>query len=723
MPQPLSPNRREFLKTTVAAAPLPAVSSQVSPPAGWFDKPMRWAQLVLVENDPGRYDPNFWLDYFRRTRSDAACLSAGGCVAYYPTRIPFHYRSRWMGETDPFGELAAGCRKLGMVVIARTDPHAIRNDAKEAHPEWVAVDAEGRPRRHWADPDRWVACALGPYNFAFMTEVHREIMRLYKLEGIFCNRWAGSGMCYCEHCQRNFRAFCGLELPRTNDPHDERRRNYLVWHQQRLFDYWRLQDAEIRKINPEARFIANAGGGALSALDMKTINGIADTLFADRQARRGLQAPWANGKNAKEYRATLGRKPIAGIASVGLEEPYRWKDSVQSDPEVRLWIAEGSANGMRPWFAKFSGTIHDPRWLKTIEETYLWHHRAERYLRNEEPLARVAMVYSQQTAAFYGGEQARAKVEEHSLGWYQALIEARIPFEMVHDKLLDADRLSSFKTLILPNIAALSEEQCDQLRAFVRRGGGLVATFESSLYDEWGRRRKDFGLADVFGVSFNGRLEGPMQNSYLRLEHQTKHPILRGLEDAPRIINGVRRLEVRATVAFPNPPLTLIPSYPDLPMEEVYPRIEKTDIPEAYLREFGNGRVLFFPWDIDRTFWEVMCVDHGKLLANAVDWATPEERPVTVIGRGVVDVTVWRQKESMTVHLVNLTNPMLMKGPVRELLPLPQQQVRLRLPAGAQAKRVQLLSSGKAVQYKVTQDVLSVTVPPFELHEVVAVDL
>ena len=85
---------------------------------------MRWAQLTLVEDDPGKFDLPFWLDYFRRTHSDAACLSAGGCVAYYPTQIPFHHRSQWLGNTDPFGELVAGCRKLGMVVIARTDPHA-----------------------------------------------------------------------------------------------------------------------------------------------------------------------------------------------------------------------------------------------------------------------------------------------------------------------------------------------------------------------------------------------------------------------------------------------------------------------------------------------------------------------------------------------------------------------------------------------------------------------
>ena len=51
--------------------------------------------------------------------------------------------------------------------------------------------------------------------------------------------------------------------------------------------------------------------------------------------------PWANGKNGKEYRATLGQKAIAGIFSVGLEDKYRWKDSVQNGDEIRLWVADG----------------------------------------------------------------------------------------------------------------------------------------------------------------------------------------------------------------------------------------------------------------------------------------------------------------------------------------------------------------------------------------------
>src|SRR6266699_920085 len=97
-------NRREFLLTPALAA------LAVPKDEGWFDRPMRWAQLTLVENDPGHYDPKFWLDYF--------------------------------------GELVAGCRKMNMVVVARTDPHAVHQDVYDAHPDWIAVNAQGQKRRH-----------------------------------------------------------------------------------------------------------------------------------------------------------------------------------------------------------------------------------------------------------------------------------------------------------------------------------------------------------------------------------------------------------------------------------------------------------------------------------------------------------------------------------------------------------------------------------------------
>ncbi len=685
---------------------------------------MRWAQLTLVEDDPGKFDPQFWLDYFQRTHSNAVCLSAGGCVAYYPTEVPFHHRSAWLKDSDPFGTLVTGCRKLGMVILARTDPHATYDDVQQAHPDWIAVDSAGKPRRHWASPEMWATCALGPYNFEFMTEVKKEIMSRYRVDGIFINRWDGSGMCYCSHCRQNFKEASGFDLPFTNDPRDPARRAYLLWRQQRLFDLWQLWDREVRKINPQARVIPNTGGGATSSLDMKKIGELADTLFADRQARRGLAPPWLNGKNGKEFRATMGGKPIVGIFSVGVEEPYRWKDSVQSDAEIRIWVADGVANGLRPWFTKFSGMLHDERWLKGVEDIYARYYRWEKYLRNDYPLARVAVVYSQQTAWFYGQDRPRDKIEDPALGWCQALLESRIPFEMVHDRLLDPAHLQQFKTLILPNIAALSDRQCAQLQQFVEDGGGVVATYETSLYNEWGEPRKDFGLGKLFGVTLKQGAEGPMHNSYLRLDHSAAHAdvLFKGLNDAPRIINGVWRLNVEPIEPTAAAPLTLIPSYPDLPMEKVFPRVAQTDTGEVFLRERGQGRIVYFPWDIDRTFWEVLSVDHGKLLANAVHWATNEEPPVVVTGPGVLDVTLWRQKNSITVHLVNLTNPMMMKGPFRELLPIGEQKIQLRLPTGVRIGQVRLLAANKTPGFVVRDSTLTVTTSAILDHEILAID-
>ncbi|MFT3933605.1 MAG: beta-galactosidase trimerization domain-containing protein [Chitinophagaceae bacterium] len=720
--------RRAFLKQSgllaggfTLARPSFASKNFIETPTAdtpWFGKAMRWAQLAFVETDPGHYDPDFWLAYFKKIHADGALLSAGGVVAFYPTKIPLHHRSNTMGDTNPLGYLVEGCRKMNMSVVLRTDPHAARQDVYDAHPDWIAVKANGEPYRHWANPDLWVTCALGPYNFEFMTSVNKEIMESFKPDGIFSNRWSGQGMCYCKHCTENFRNYAGMDLPKTNDRFNPVYIKYNEWRIERLKELWFLWDAEIRKQNAGSRFIPN--GFPDKILTGKN----ADFFFADQQARRGVIPPWSNAKGAKETRATLGMKPQVGIFSVGIEEEYRWKDSVQTEPELRIWVAEGVANGLLPCFVKFGGVLYDKRWLEPVSDIYQRYYKAEKYLRNTACMARVGMLYSEQTDKRYGGKPWQENSHDHANGMYHALVEARIPFEMVNDKLLDADNLKSYKLLVLPNIAALSDEQCNQLRRFVQQGGSLVASFETSLYNEEGVQRKDFGLADVFGVSFNNKVEGPMRNSYLKIKKdgatQSFHPVTKDLENAYRIINTVYQVDVVPKENFPSP-VTLVPTYPDLPMEDVYPRTEDTSLREIYLHEIGKGRVVYIPGDIDRSFWQMMNNDHGKLLRNAFEWALNEKPIVKVEGPGVIDVSVWRQQQSMTVHLVNLTNPMMMKGPFRELIPVAA-TVHIQVPASKNVKSVQLLMAATKPAFTISNGEVLIKVPIITDHEIIALD-
>jgi hypothetical protein len=671
-----------------------------------------------VENDPGRFDPDFWLSYFKKIHADGTTLSAGGIVAYYPTDVPLHHRSNWLADTDPFGYLVKGSRKTDMAIIARTDPHAAWQNVYEAHPDWISVTANGEKRRHWANPELWVTCAFGPYNFEFMTMIHKEIMERYDPDGIFSNRWTGHGICYCEHCIRNFKEYSGMELPKSSDRSNKVYQKYSEWSTNRLKELWLLWDSVIRKEKSSSRFIPNG-------FPDKVITGqLSDIVFTDHQARSGDTMPWSNGKVAKELRASIGMKPLGGIFSVGFEEQYRWKDSVQSEAEIRVWVAEGTANGMRPWFTKFSGVLYDKRWLDIVDKIYQVHWRNERFLRNIYPLARVGMVFSEQNRVPVP-EVWQQKIGDHASGMYHALIEARIPFEMVNDRLLDPEHLNPFKLLVLPDIISLSDEQCNQLRQFVAGGGSLVATFETSLYDGDGKRRADFGLTDLFGVSYDQSVEGPMQNSYLRLKSDPAtnqfHPVLKELQDAYRIINTIYQVRVKPRIEFPSP-VTHIPSYPDLPMEHVYPRVPETNIRELYLRETGKSRIAYFPGDIDRSFWQIMSADHGKLIGNTIQWALNEEPVAEVKGPGVIDVTVWRQKNSMTVHLVNMTNPMMIKGPFRELIPVAA-KATITIPQGSKVLGVNLLVSGQKPSYEIKGDKILVNVPQISDHEIIGLDL
>src|SRR5262249_53217704 len=71
------------------------------------------------------------------------------------------------------------------------------------------------------------------------------------------------------------------------------------------------------------------------------------------------------------------------------------------------------------------------------------------------------------------------------------------------------------------------ELQVKTVRGFVERGGGLIATGQSSLFDERGEARADFGLGDLFGAHITGALLAASEGARHRLAADTTHSYLR----------------------------------------------------------------------------------------------------------------------------------------------------------------------------------------------------
>lgn len=680
----------------------------------WYRSATRWTQLTFVEDDPDRYDPAFWIDVFKRTKSNALCLSAGGYIAYYPSRVPYHYVSRHLGEKDIFGALVDAARRLDMHVMARVDPHAIHDDAAKAHPEWVMIDADGSPRRHWAYPDVWVTNAYGDYNSVFMPEIVKEIVREYDIDAIFANRWQGHGVDYGEDSARRFKDMFGYALPTKADADDPAWQAWLQWRRRVLTDMIAQWDDAMKAIRPHASFIPNMSGASLMEFDLSVITKHCPFLVVDHQGRKGLEVGWSAGRNGKRIRATFPDRPVILITSIGPEEAYRWKDAVTSPEEIQLWINNGTAHGLSAWFTKFNGVVPDRRWVEPVADAFGLQAAIEPVLAGMKPTAEIAVIDPSTTLRHWAPED-RHNAEKHDLGFYHALVEARLPFELLSDQVLTAENLDRFKVIVLANAACLSDAQNDAIRAYIARGGSLVAAYETSLRDEFGKPRSEFGLADVFGASFVSGPRGIVKNTYVALSGD--HPVNRGYQGAARIMGGTRLIHAEP-VGGADTPFLYVPDFPDLPMEEVYPR-KAPEGAAVIARETGKGgRTVYIPWNIGEIFWEVFAVDHGRLIANAVHWALGKVPQVTVEGPGVIDIALRQSDEAMALSLFNLTNPMMMKGPIRENLPLAAQTVSVEIPEGKSVERAWLVVADRAASLRVENGRALVEVPGIDRLEV-----
>ncbi|WEX11086.1 alpha-amylase family protein [Chelativorans sp. AA-79] len=683
--------------------------------ADWYRSATRWTQLTLAEDDPIRFDPEFWIDLFKRSKSNATCLSAGGYIAYYPSKVPLHYVSKYLGDTDPFGRLVEGARRLGMHVMARVDPHAVHQDAADAHPEWIAVDKDGNKRRHWAYPSVWITCAYSDYNFKFMPRVLEEITRDYDIDAIFANRWQGHGVCYCETCRRNFRDASGYDLPLTANPEDPAWMAWAAWRRtvlSRLVVEW---DEVMKAVKPNSSFIPNMGSVSLTEFDLKLIEKHCPFLVVDDQGRRGTEPIWMSGRNGKRMRATFRERPAILITSIGPEEKHRWKDSVTTGPEIQSWVLDGAVQGMLPWFTKFNGVVPDRRWVEPIVESFGLHAVLEPVFAATTPTAEIAIL-DPATTLRHHGQETRKEAEADDLGFYQALVEAKLPFEMLSDQAMTPEQLDRFKVVILANSTCLSDAQCAMLEAYVARGGSVVAAYETSTRDEDNRPRETLALGDLLGVRMTSPARGPVQNTYVAVNGD--HPIAGGYEGAERIIGGTHLIAVEAA-ADTEAPFLYVPDFPDLPMEEVYPREAPKGAAVVARRHEGGGRTVYVPWNIGRIFWEVLAADHQRLIENAVRWALGKRPDVEVAGKAVLDIAVREGKDELAVAMQNLSNPMMMKGPTREIYPVGPQDVSVAVPEGRSFAGARLVVAGTKADARVEDGRVTARVPGIDLVEVV----
>lgn len=712
--------RRDFLATGAVALVAPAPGGAATP---WYRRTYRWGQTNITEKDPVRYDIPWWREYWKRTQVQGIILNAGGIVAYYPSKYPLHHRAEFLNGRDLYGELCTAAHQDGLVVLARMDSNRTTEDFFLAHPDWFARNASGEPIRA---ADKYITCVNSSYYDEYIPGILTEIIERSHCEGLTDNSWAGLGresICYCDNCRRRFLEKSGKPLPARHDWKDSGYRQWIEWNYDRRLEIWDLNNRTAKAAGgPDCLWIGmNSGsisGQARSFRDQKRICERAEMMLLDHQSRSDAGGFQQNTETGKLVHGLLGWDKLAP-ESMAMYQAGRSSFRVASKPaaEARMWMIAGFAGGIQPWWHHVAAYHEDRRMYQTAEPVMRWYKANERYMGNRRPLAAVGLVWSQRNVDYYCREDSADLVEGAYRGFMQALVRARIPFIPVHADHIERDG-RDLSVLVLPNLAAMSDSQCAAVRSFAGRGGGVVATGVSSLYNEWGDSRGDFALGDLFGAHTTGeglgtaaeperRWASQSLHTYLRLSPElrasvwgpnasdepvasgVRHPVLRGFEETDILayggLLGALRTDPGVTV-----PLTFVPVFPVYPPETAWMRQPKTDIPGLILK----GRTAFLPADIDRRFGRDNLPDHGNLLANLVRWAAADRIPLSVEGRGLIDCNLYTQPGRLIIHFVNLTSAATWRAPIDELIPVGPFTVKVRLPQGVRGGSAQFLVGG-----------------------------
>ncbi|HYK89057.1 MAG TPA: alpha-amylase family protein [Acidobacteriota bacterium] len=721
---PASLNRRDFITLSSSSIILAASGLSFSAEKPWYETMRRCGQINFNERDPLTFDVKAWADYWASLKVNAVLLNGGGIVAFYPTRIPYHHRSEFLGERDLFGEMVAAIKKRGMRVVSRMDCNYAYEEALKAHPEWFERNRDGAPRRHSESTWLFKTCMFSPYFTDQMPSIYREINRLYPVDGFFTNGWpstGGLGVCYCENCRKVYDEQVGGTPPEQTDVSNPLYRKYYEVYMARVLEIWRLWDAVAKENKRDSIYVGNLGGGIRTVKDVKRLGDVAGWFNADHQGRSGDTPIWDCAQQGRVAQSVMQGRTITNVTGAYSNSRIVWRHTSKPAPETTLWMAQTVASGMVPWFHWLGGSPEDNRWREVGRSFFDWLSANEAHFRNKRSLADLAVLYPQNTIAFYkmnpgrGGE--RSETVDYLQGLYYALLEGRFPFDFVHQENLSLPALKRYRALLIPNAALLRDRECGQIRDYVKQGGSVLATFETSRYNEWGDARKDFGLAEVFGASIAGEVVGPYGNSYARIERP--HPVTSGFEDTALLPGAENRLPVRPKENLPLV-LSVVPYYPAFPPEMVFPRTPRTEEPAAIFRVDGNSRIAYFSGDIERSFWRSGNTDLLRLIVNAVRWTLGDRQPaLTAEGEGIVELFAWETEVGYSLHVLNYTNPNMTRGFIHHLYPIGPQKISISVP-GSKISSVQALRLKRSLVFKQSGPVVQFEIPTVMDYEVVA---
>lgn len=681
------------------------------------DQPVHYSSFIvdshITENHDSclsRLDAAKFIGTVKRTGVDSfmvfACCHNGNC--YYPTRVGTMHRN--LNGRDFFGESVSLLRKAGISPRAYYTVVYHRRSAR-ANPDWrvLQVDGTQNHRRSWH-------CCPNSRGHRDFAKAQLQEIAAYDIDSIFVDMTFWPGICICHNCRTRFLKEFGRDIPTTVDWHNAQWVQFQRAREQWLSEFGHELTDAIKAVNPKIavahQFSPVLLGwmyGQSHALSLASDRPSGDFYGGRDQQRigtkvlaafeRSLPFEFMTSRCVTLYDHTSSKSDAelfcSCVTTLANGGTYILIDVLNPDGTLESAFydrAEELGKRLRPFAERLKQL--KPR---IQADTALYFSMASNVRRDHNDMStRDIMNPANNMLAV-----SDLKPVQELIGTSIVLNRCKIPYRVLTDHSTDFNGL---KSIIINDAAYMSAEETARIRQFVQKGGTLIATGLTSLYDQDGQSSGDFALKDVFGVSYTGKFSKHW-NYVVPAEGEMIS------NDVPGPLVNATTALVLARVAEPlydRDDLEHFMAYHSNPPGPPGPHAALT------VHHFGRGTCVYL---------------HSSLLAKQQESQqlfgasifqkfAPSSILLSCDAPESVEVTLLRGTRAGT-YLLCLVN-------YQHTLPnIPIHDIHLvvRLPCGGTASRCRSVATNHAVEFDREVDALRVTIPRLETVEMIEIEM
>jgi hypothetical protein len=513
-----------------ALAPITA-----SPPAKHLDR------LRHTENRPPSADPEGFAIHAATQRNDMVTIGTmnGRVQVFFPTDLATVHPQAKPGYLN---EVIRQLRQRHMDVLSwvvfnvQDTRDAETYEPAKRYPQWTMKFIE-EPGREVRRPRVGMCVVSSPY-----IEHHGRLLKqaaAFDLDGFFFDGFYLGGIphpsqpgCTCQFCREKFHADTGLELPTVVDWTNPTFRRWVRWRNHRLLAVARYFRDQMRQANPDATFTFNwniwpfASKGWETGIPMWRVDdlGVSQHGYSGSYPMKWMMQGFKSrvGRDMNPAQTDLWRTgSVWSTCGRGREPNWEWHEL-----EMLTFILSGPTYGISTWHGPIAGPVELTARIHTAVA------KREPYF-SRDHVADVGVLISQNTHDFVGYQpdtENRVDYQDTILGTWSILSDHHVPFEFIFDNQLDPsvtaypeaddvidipdDALARYRTIVLPDAAALSDKAVDRLDAWVRAGGHLITTAGTGSRDVWGQPPLPASSGQPFPASSGRRHASVLQERF-----------------------------------------------------------------------------------------------------------------------------------------------------------------------------------------------------------------